>query len=116
MKEYNYYVYIMAKERNSTFYTGVTNNLIRRVYEHKNDLADGFTKKYGIKTLVYYEHHSNINSAIHREKLIKKWKREYKLNAIEQLNPDWNDLYLDLIRPDPAIRRGYIHEMSETNA
>ncbi len=94
--QHDYYVYIMAKEQNSTFYTGVTNDLIRRVYEHKNGLADGFTKKYGIKMLVYYEHHTDINSAIYREKLIKKWKREYKLNVIEQMNPDWRDLYLHL--------------------
>lgn len=91
-----YYVYIMAKERNSTFYTGVTNDLVRRVYEHKNNLADGFTKKYGIKTLVYYEIHQDINAAIHHEKLIKKWKREYKIDAIEKMNPDWRDLYFDI--------------------
>jgi len=103
-----YYVYIMAKAKNSTFYTGVTNDLIRRVYEHKNDLADGFTKKYGIKTLVYYEIHQDIHEAIIREKLIKKWKREYKLNVIEQMNPNWQDLYFDLLgcQPDPAMRRG----------
>ncbi len=108
-----YYVYIMAKARNSTFYTGGTNDLIRRVYEHKNGLADGFTKKYGIKNLVYYEIHQDINEAIKREKLIKKWKREYKMNAIEEQNPDWRDLYFDLLgcQQDPAIRRGdnFVH-------
>lgn len=102
-----YYVYILAKARNSTFYVGVTNDLIRRVYEHKMGLADGFTKKYGIKTLVYYEQHEYINEAIRREKLIKKWKREYKVNVIECQNPGWKDLYKSLTQtPDPAIRRG----------
>ena len=102
----NYYVYIMAKARNSTFYVGVTNDLIRRVYEHKMGLAEGFTKKYGIKKLVYFEHHTDINHAIWREKLIKKWKREYQMNVIEQMNTDWLDLYDSLVSPDPVIQRG----------
>jgi putative endonuclease len=97
MKDHNYFVYILASKRNGTFYTGVTNDLIRRVYEHKNDLADGFTKKHNVKMLVYYETTSDIESAIHREKIIKKWKRAYKLDAIERMNPDWRDLYFDLI-------------------
>ena len=102
-----YYVYILAKGRNSTFYTGVTNDLIRRVYEHKNGLADGFTKKYGIKTLVYYEQCEDIEAAIWREKLIKKWRREIKMEAIEKMNPDWRDLYDDLIgKPDPVMKTG----------
>ena len=79
-----YYVYILAKGRNSTFYTGVTNDLIRRVWEHKQGLADGFTKKYGIKTLVYYEVFDDIEAAIWREKLIKKWRRAVKMEAIER--------------------------------
>lgn len=79
---------------------------MRRVYEHKNNLADGFTKKYGIKTLVYFEIHQEINEVIRREKLIKKWKREYKMNVIEAVNPDWHDLYDNLAGPDPAIQRG----------
>jgi putative endonuclease len=91
-----YYVYILAKARNSTFYVGVTNDLIRRIWEHKNELADGFTKKYGIKMLVYYEIHNDIEEAIKREKLIKRWKREYKMNVIETMNPDWKDLYDDI--------------------
>jgi putative endonuclease len=103
-KHYN--VYILAKARNSTFYVGVTNDLIRRVYEHKNDLADGFTKKYGIKMLVYYEMCDDVNAAIWREKLIKKWRREIKMEAIERMNPQWKDLYYDLTgEPDPVIRR-----------
>ena len=92
-----YYVYILTKERNSVFYVGVTTDLIRRVYEHKEDLADGFTKKYQIKELVYYEEYDDMETAIAREKIIKKWKRKYKINAIERMNPDWKDLYFDLI-------------------
>jgi len=69
MKEHNYYVYILAKKKNGTFYTGVTNDLIRRVYEHKEGIIKGFTDKYNVKILVYYEHHTNINEAIRREKL-----------------------------------------------
>lgn len=96
LKEYNYYVYILCSRRNGTFYTGVTNDLIRRVYEHKEGLVEGFTKKYKIKMLVYFEHCNDINAAIHREKIIKKWKRSFKLDAIEKMNPNWNDLYYDL--------------------
>ena len=92
----NYYVYILTRERNSTFYTGVTNNLVRRVYEHKMGLVEGFTKKHHIKRLVYYEQFGNVHLAIQREKIIKKWKRRYKINAIESINPDWRDLYFDL--------------------
>lgn len=93
-----YYVYILAKARNSTFYTGVTNDLIRRTWEHKEGLADGFTKKYGIKTLVYYEIYDDINQALHREQIIKKWKRNFKMDAIERMNPDWKDLYDEIIK------------------
>jgi putative endonuclease len=108
MREHNYYVYILAKKRNSTFYVGVTNNLIRRVYEHKEGLAAGFTKKYGIKLLVYYECHTDIREAIRREKLIKRWKRSFKMQAIERMNPDWDDLYYELTQqPDPAMRCAY---------
>jgi putative endonuclease len=92
MKE-QFYVYILAKAKNSTLYTGVTNNLVRRVYEHKNGLAEGFTKEYGIKILVYYEVFDSILDAIQREKNIKKWKRCIKVKYIEFKNPNWNDLY-----------------------
>ncbi len=88
-----YYVYILAKARNSTFYVGVTNDLVRRVYEHKHGLADGFTKKHAIHHLVYYEIHDEIEHAIGREKLIKKWRRSIKMEAIEKMNPIWEDLY-----------------------
>ena len=92
-----YYVYILASKRNGTLYIGVTNNLIRRVYEHKNDLINGFAKKYKVHMLVYYEHTNDINSAIQREKRLKKWKREWKIELIETMNPDWHDLYEKLV-------------------
>lgn len=88
-----FYVYILAKGRNSTFYTGFTSNLIKRIWEHKNELADGFTKRYDIKTLVYYEVHDNYNAALKREKQIKKWNRAWKMHLIEEKNPEWKDLY-----------------------
>ena len=96
MSKYSYYVYILTRKRNSTFYVGVTNNLIRRTYEHKMALVEGFTKKYQIKMLVYYEQFEDIYLAIAREKVIKKWKRQYKINAIESINPEWKDLYYEL--------------------
>lgn len=80
-----------------TLYIGVTNNLIRRVFEHKQDIIEGFTKKYKVHSLVYYEHTSDIYSAIEREKAIKRWKRQWKINLIRQKNPDWDDLYLELV-------------------
>jgi len=89
----NYYVYIMASRRNGTLYLGVTNDLIRRVYEHRNNLVDEFTKKYNIRQLVYYEETPNVVDAIQREKQLKKWK----LALIEKVNPKWNDLYKNLI-------------------
>lgn len=89
-------VYILASRRNGTLYVGVTNNLIRRVWEHKQNLTDGFTKKYTVHTLVYYELFSDILHAIAREKEIKKWKRRWKLQLIEKNNPDWKDLYFTL--------------------
>jgi putative endonuclease len=92
-----YYVYIMTNKRNTVLYVGMTNNLIRRVYEHKNDLVNGFTKKYRCYKLVWYQETSDVKSAITQEKLMKRWKREYKNNAIEGMNPSWRDLYDDLI-------------------
>ncbi|MBI4215187.1 MAG: GIY-YIG nuclease family protein [Parcubacteria group bacterium] len=88
----SYYVYILASKRNGSLYVGVTNNLSRRIFEHKNDLLDGFTKKYRIHLLVYYEVHDEIESAINREKNIKAWKRQWRLNLIEKDNPEWKDL------------------------
>ena len=94
----DFYVYILSSKRNGTLYTGVTSNLIRRVYEHKNNLVDGFTKTYGIHHLVWYENHESWESAIKREKQIKKWKRAWKLNLIEKKNPLWDDLYEDICK------------------
>lgn len=88
-----YYVYILASYKNGTLYIGVTDNLIQRVFQHKNDLAEGFTKKYGVHDLVYYEQHQDINEAILKEKRMKKWKRYWKIKLINQSNPEWNDLY-----------------------
>ncbi len=88
-----YYIYILASKRNGTLYIGVTNNLTRRVYEHKNNLVEGFTKKYGVHMLVYYEQASDVNTAIQREKQLKKWKRAWKLALIEKENIHWEDLY-----------------------
>jgi len=88
----NYYVYILASKRNGTLYVGVTSDLMKRVYEHKSNLVDGFTKKYSIHHLVYYEETSDINSAIEREKRLKKWNRKWKIELIEKLNPNWDDL------------------------
>jgi putative endonuclease len=88
-----YYVYILATKRNGTLYIGVTNNLIRRVFEHRNSLIEGFTKKYQIHDLVYFEESESVEEAILREKRIKRWKRQWKIKLINQLNPEWRDLY-----------------------
>jgi putative endonuclease len=88
----NYFVYILTNERNGTLYIGVTNNLEKRLYEHKNKLVKGFTEKYSLDKLVYYEHTTDIVSAITREKQIKKWNRKWKLELIEKDNPLWKDL------------------------
>jgi putative endonuclease len=97
MIDHVYSVYILASKRNGTLYIGVTANLIKRVYEHKNHLVDGFTKKYNVHNLVYYETTEDISSTIKREKQIKKWKRKWKIELIENKNPNWRDLYFDLI-------------------
>jgi putative endonuclease len=92
----SYYIYILASERNGTLYVGVTNDLLRRVYEHKNDFVKGFTSKYGVHTLVFYEQCESHESAVAREKQIKEWKRKSKLELIEKVNPLWQDLYDEL--------------------
>ena len=92
----NYYVYILASKRNGTLYIGVTNNLIRRVYEHKEGIIEGFTKKYNVKMLVYFEWVTDANGAIKREKQLKKWNRKWKIELIEKNNPEWKDLYYEL--------------------
>ena len=86
-------VYILASKRNGTLYIGVTSDLIKRVWEHKNDLVQGFTRRYGVHQLVWYELHDTMESAIQREKRLKEWKRNWKLQLIESMNPDWEDLY-----------------------
>jgi putative endonuclease len=86
------YVYILASKRNGTLYTGVTRDLPGRLYEHQNELTPGFTSRYDVKTLVWFEEHDLLVSAIQREKNIKKWPRKWKLNLIEQMNPEWEDI------------------------
>lgn len=92
-----YCVYILASKRNGTLYIGVTSELKKRIWEHKNKIVRGFTEKYGVVGLVYYECTDNIQSAIQREKQLKKWKREWKIELIEKGNPGWKDLYDTLI-------------------
>ena len=89
-------VYILASKRNGILYIGVTSTLIQRVWQHKNDLVEGFTKRYGVHTLVWYEIHETMESAIVREKAIKEWRRAWKLDLIEKRNPAWRDLYEEL--------------------
>lgn len=93
----DYYVYILASKRNGTLYVGVTDNLQRRVYEHINELLEGFTQKYNVYSLVYFEIYRDINVAILREKRLKRWKRRWKLRLIESKNPDWRDFYKELL-------------------
>lgn len=92
-----YYVYILANGKNGTLYIGVTDNLVRRVWEHKNNLVKGFTEKYNVHNLVYFEQHLDINEAILREKQMKKWKRYWKIKLINKFNPTWSDLYNQII-------------------
>lgn len=95
--EKQYYVYILASQKYGTLYIGVTNDLKRRVYEHKQKLIGGFTATYGVDKLVYFETTSSIEAAIQREKCIKAWKRNWKINKIENVNPEWEDLYPSLL-------------------
>jgi putative endonuclease len=90
-------VYLLASKRNGTLYTGVTSNLTKRIWEHKNNLVESFTKKYSVHTLVWYEVHETMEFAIRREKAIKNWKRSWKIKVIEEENPGWHDLYPDLL-------------------
>ncbi len=91
------YVYILASGRNGTLYTGVTSDIIKRVYEHKQHLVDGFTKRYDVTNLVWFERYDNMTDAISREKQMKEWKRNWKLATIEAVNPSWEDLYTSLL-------------------
>ena len=89
---------MLASRPNGTLYIGVTSDPVKRIWEHKNNLVEGFTKKYGIHTLVWYELHGNMNSAITREKQLKKWNRDWKIELIKEINPEWNDLYPTIIK------------------
>ena len=89
-------VYILASRRNGTLYTGVTSDLPRRTWEHREGVAEGFTRKYGVKRLFYYELHATMEAAITREKQIKEWRRAWKIRLIESMNPDWRDLFEDI--------------------
>ena len=90
-------VYILASQRNGTLYIGVTSDLVQRIWQHKNDVVEGFTKEYGVHLLVWYELHEDMESAIIREKRLKKWNRAWKLRLIEEKNPNWQDLYESIL-------------------
>lgn len=92
-----FWVYILASKKNGTLYIGVTSELIKRVYQHKNDLVGGFSNKYQTHLLVYFEEHQTAEAAIKREKRLKKWERRWKLRLIEKSNPEWRDLYNEII-------------------
>jgi putative endonuclease len=92
----NFYVYILASKRNGTLYIGITSDLLKRVWQHKNKVVEGFTQRYRVDQLVYYEQCYDARNAIRREKKLKKYKRKWKLDLIEKSNPDWRDLYYDL--------------------
>ncbi len=91
------YVYLLASKRNGTLYIGVTADLIKRVWQHKNNVVEGFTKRYGVHLLVWFEEHESMASALSREKAMKEWKRQWKLKLIETTNPEWIDLYGNLL-------------------
>jgi putative endonuclease len=95
--ERNPCVYILSNTRNGTLYTGVTSNLPKRIWEHKNKITGGFTARYGIDRLVWYEMHESMESAITREKAIKRWNRAWKIRMIEEMNPQWQDMYQGLM-------------------
>jgi putative endonuclease len=107
MREHLYFVYMLASRRNGTYYIGVTNNIMRRTWEHKNDLVEGFTKKYGVHILVWYELFEDINEAIAREKRMKRWNRAWKIRLIEKHNSGWNDIYDrlmgEIVLPDITV-------------
>jgi putative endonuclease len=94
-----YWVYILASRIGGTLYIGVTNDLVWRVYEHREKLAEGLTRKYGVARLVYFEQHADIEAAIRRERRLKRWNRAWKIRLIEESNPNWDDLYPGIARP-----------------
>lgn len=95
-REYAYFFYILASKRNGTLYVGVTSDLYGRMVEHRDGLTGGFTERYGVKMLVYFEEHDDIDEAIRREKRLKRWRRVWKIGLIESRNPEWRDLWFDL--------------------
>jgi putative endonuclease len=97
LNDENYYLYIIASKKNGTLYIGVTNDLVKRIYEHKQNAVNGFTKKYNVHTLVYYKVHRDIEETILKEKQMKKWNRKWKVRIIEEKNPEWKDLYDEII-------------------
>ena len=90
-------VYLLASRRNGTLYVGVTSDLVQRVWQHRSDIAEGFTKRYGVHLLVWYEMHATMEAAIRREKAIKEWRRDWKIELVESMNPDWRDLYDSIV-------------------
>ena len=88
-----YFVYLITNKRYGTLYVGVTRDLVKRIYEHRSKFVEGFTKRHDLRRLVWYEAHEDVTAAIAREKLIKKWHRDWKINLIQAMNPEWNDLY-----------------------
>ena len=94
----NYFIYIITNKRNGVLYIGITNSLVRRIYEHRKSLCDGFAKKYKLKILVYYEIFNDVEKAIEREKILKTWNRAWKIRLIEKKNPEWRDLYDEIER------------------
>ena len=97
MRERQPCVYILASKTRGTLYVGVSSDLVQRIWQHKNDEVDGFTKRYNVHILVWYELHDSMESAIQREKAVKAWERSWKLELVEASNPDWRDLYLDIV-------------------
>ncbi len=104
MREYNFYVYILTNWNNKVMYVGMTNNLVRRMHEHKNRVTDGFTKRYHVNKLVYFEHGHDVLAIIAREKEIKKWRREKKNKLVETMNPQWIDLSAAWEKKDFSLR------------
>jgi putative endonuclease len=101
-----YFVYILASKKNGTLYIGVTSDLLGRVWQHKNKVVDGFTKKYDVNYLVYYEQTEDVRSALAREKQLKNWKRQWKIELIEKDNPEWRDLYDEMIGTAEVVDSG----------